>query len=221
MFSFRRLNSSQELKKAPTPPAQQPPPPVTPAPPQPQVNSRQCNNPLPAVETLVTDLPAWGHTLRSTDVTSSPQQMLRRGKANGTPQFQWPWPSPPSSPLPQRCPLLSPWRPLPPAPRPRSSRRWAPSWRRPSSEEARARTVCMEAGRVVPSSSSSPPQCMWEDTERGQTNWWTGLKLTQKSPPDYTRREVALPSFLWDPRCWLLPMFKTSSNLTPLKRSCL
>lgn len=62
MFSFHRLNSSQGLKKAPTPPAQQPPPPVTPAPPQPQVNSRQCNNPLPAVETLVTRLSAWRHT---------------------------------------------------------------------------------------------------------------------------------------------------------------
>lgn len=37
MFLFHRLSLSQELKKAPTPPAQLPPPPVTPAPPQPQV----------------------------------------------------------------------------------------------------------------------------------------------------------------------------------------
>lgn len=104
---------------------------------------------------------------RLTPPDSSPHQTLRRGKANGTLQFPWPWPSPPSSPLPQRCPLWSPWRPLPPAPRPRSSRRWAPSSRRPSSEEARAQTVCMDAGRAAPSPSSS---WAWEDPERRQTD---------------------------------------------------
>lgn len=33
-----RLSLSQELRRAPTPPAQHPPPPAAPAPPQPQVN---------------------------------------------------------------------------------------------------------------------------------------------------------------------------------------
>lgn len=57
MFLFHRLSLSQELKKAPTPPAQQPPPPVTPAPPQPLVSSRQCSNPY--------QLWIWKHCLRT------------------------------------------------------------------------------------------------------------------------------------------------------------
>lgn len=42
---LHRLSLSQELKKAPMPPAQQPLPPVASAPPQPQVNSYQYNTP--------------------------------------------------------------------------------------------------------------------------------------------------------------------------------
>lgn len=42
---LHRLSLSQELKKAPMLPAQQPLPPVASAPPQPQVNSYQCNTP--------------------------------------------------------------------------------------------------------------------------------------------------------------------------------
>lgn len=163
MFLVHRSSLSQELKKAPTPPAQQPPPPVAPAPPRPQVNSHQCDTPHhhESVDcdpwwwkwlTLVTNM-HMGHDNHLTSLDFCPHQMLRRGKANGTLLSQWPWPNPLSSPLLQPCPLLSLWQPLPPVQRQRSSLRWAPSWRRPSSEEARVRMVCNEARSVVPSSS--------------------------------------------------------------------
>lgn len=168
MFLVHRSSLSLELKKAPTPPAQQPPPPVAPAPPQPQVNTcHQCDTCRhhESVDcdpwcwkwlTLVTNMGLlMGHYNQLTSLDFCPHQTLRRGKANGTLQSQWPWPNPLSSPRLQRCPLLSLWQPLPPAQRQRSSLRWAPSWRRPSSEEARVRRVCNEALSVLPSSSSS------------------------------------------------------------------
>lgn len=91
MFLFHRLSLSQELKKAPTLPAQLPLLPVTPAPPQPQVNSRQCNTLLTTLdfEMTVSHAPI-GLRLWREDASfvSSPQQMLRRGRANGTRQFR-------------------------------------------------------------------------------------------------------------------------------------
>lgn len=181
MFLFHRLSLSQELKKAPTPPAQLPPPPVTPAPPQPQVNSHQRNTVLPTLdlETTVSHAPI-GLRLWRDDASfvSSPQQMLRRGRANGTRQFRWPWPSPPSSPQPQRCPPWSPWRPPPLAPRPRLSRPWAPSWRRPSSEQAGGGCGSWKKIFII---------FMYvRGYSEGSKELMDSLKLTQKSPPDQT-----------------------------------
>lgn len=161
MFLVHRSSLSQELKKAPTPPAQQPPLPAAPAPPQPQVKHHQCDTPHhhESVDcdpwwwkwlTLLTNMGLhMGHDNQLTSLDFCLHQMLRRGKANGTLRSQWPWPNQPSSLLPQRCPLLSLWQPLPPAPRQRSSLRWAPSWRRPSSEEARVQMMRYEAGSAI------------------------------------------------------------------------
>ena len=63
-------------------------------------------------------------------------QRPRRGRVNGTRPCRWPWPSQRCSPPQPRSPAWSPSPPPPAAPRPRSSLRSAPSWRRPSSEAA-------------------------------------------------------------------------------------
>lgn len=217
MFLFHRLSLSQELKKAPTPPAQQAPPPVIPAPPQPQVNSHQCNNPLPAVdfETLVSHLSTcicvvtidWRHLIPLPSRRSEEEKQM--GLCNS------------SDPGPAH-----------------HHHHYRNAARSCLCDDhcCRHQDHCHFGGGHHPEEGQAvkrpePQRCVTKLEESCSHHRYVceriqrGVKRTdgqlKNSPrrPLQTRLEAALPSFLWDLRWWLLPMCKTS-NLTPVKRGC-